>query len=209
MLPANLYFALGKPALASSAFHAAFYSDPAPFPFFSLLCEHDWVVVVQTPMGGPTQVLEYLARYSHRTAIGNACIRTTSAGQVTFKVGSDYTGGKRMTQLDGVEFVRRLLLHVLPTGVKRIHHYGLLVPGKAHASAQARDTLSMPMANLRALKSAKEITQRVARVARVDSARCPSRTAGRLRLVEVLKGNKTLPAPGMHDNIPPHRTGRP
>ena len=111
-----------------------------------------------------------------------------------------------MTQLDGVEFVRRLLLHVLPTGVKRIHHYGLLAPGKAHASAQARDTLSMPMANLRALKSAKEITQRVARV---DSARCPSRTAGRLRLVEVLKGNKTLPAPGMHDNIPPHRTGRP
>jgi len=71
------------------------------------------------------------------------------------------------------------------------------------------DALRMPVVNPRALESAKEITQRVAREDSVDSARCPSRTVKKLRVVEVLKGNKTLPAPGMHDNIPPHRTGRP
>ena len=35
------------------------------------LYRHDWVVYAKTPLGGPAQVLEYLSRYTHRTAIGN------------------------------------------------------------------------------------------------------------------------------------------
>ena len=35
------------------------------------LYQHDWVVYAKTPLGGPAQVLEYLSRYTHRTAISN------------------------------------------------------------------------------------------------------------------------------------------
>ena len=32
---------------------------------------HDWVVYAKTPLAGPAAVLDYLARYTHRTAVGN------------------------------------------------------------------------------------------------------------------------------------------
>ena len=67
----------------------------------------DWVVYAKTPMGGPAQVLEYLARYTHRTAIGNERIASVDADQVAFKVRADDAGAKRMLRLDGVQFVRR------------------------------------------------------------------------------------------------------
>ena len=111
-----------------------------------------------------------------------------------------------MVQLDGVEFVRRLLLHVLPSGVKRIRHYGLLAPSKTDALAQAREALRMPMANPQALESATEFMQRVAKV---DTAQCPCCAPGRLRLVQTLKGSRTLPAAGAPDNVSPHSTGPP
>jgi len=167
---------------------------------------HDWVVYAKTPIGGPAQVLEYLARYTHRTAIGNERITSVNSEQVAFRVRADDQGGKRMVQLGGVEFVRRLLLHVLPTGVKRIRHYGLLAPSKTQTLAQARQALRMPMANAHALESAKEFMQRVAKV---DAVQCPCCAPGRLRLVETLKGSRTLPAPGAPDNVPPHSTGPP
>jgi hypothetical protein len=64
---------------------------------------------------------------------------------VVFKVRGDDQGGKRWVRLNGVEFVRRFVLHVLPKGVKRIRHYGLLAAGcKAVKLVQARAALAMP-----------------------------------------------------------------
>ena len=93
------------------------------------LYQHDWVVYAKTPLGGPAQVLEYLSRYTHRTAISNERIRSISDSEVAFTVRADDKGGKRLVRLAGTEFVRRFLLHVLPTGLKRIRHYGLLASG--------------------------------------------------------------------------------
>jgi hypothetical protein len=90
------------------------------------LYKHHWVVYAKTPLGGPAQVLEYLSRYTHRTAISNERVRHVSETEVAFNVRADDKGGKRLVRLDGVEFVRRFLLHVLPTGIKRIRHYGVL-----------------------------------------------------------------------------------
>jgi hypothetical protein len=84
------------------------------------LYQHSWVVYAKTPMGGPAQVLEYLARYTHRTAISNERVVSVGTDQVAFKVRADEAGGKRIVRLAGVEFVHRFLLHVLPTGLKRI-----------------------------------------------------------------------------------------
>jgi hypothetical protein len=87
----------------------------------------DWVVYAKPPFGGPTQVLKYLARYTHRVAISNRRLVSFEGGRVTFRW-KDYTEGNRdrtMT-LDAAEFIRRFLLHSLPKGFQRIRQYGFL-----------------------------------------------------------------------------------
>jgi non-ribosomal peptide synthetase component F len=83
------------------------------------LYKHQWVVYTKTPLGGPAQVLDYLSRYTHRTAIGNERIKATTAAEVVFTVRADDKGGKRRVRLPGAEFIGRFLAHVLPTGIKR------------------------------------------------------------------------------------------
>jgi Putative transposase len=93
----------------------------------SVAARTDWVVYAKPPFGGPEQVLKYLARYTHRVAISNARLLDFEDGMVRFRY-KDYARGnrKRVMTLTALEFVRRLLLHVLPTGFQRIRHYGLL-----------------------------------------------------------------------------------
>ncbi len=79
------------------------------------------------PFGDATQVLKYLARYTHRVAISNSRLLAYRAGQVTFRY-KDYAqqGEQRTMTLSASEFIRRFLLHVLPPGFMRIRHYGYL-----------------------------------------------------------------------------------
>lgn len=99
-------------------------------------------------MGGPAQVLEYLSRYTHRTAISNERIRSVGESEVAFNVRADDQGGKRLVRLPGAEFVRRFMQHVLPTGIKRIRHYGVLASAcKAVKLDAARLALQMPAIN--------------------------------------------------------------
>ncbi len=156
------------------------------------LYQHDWVVYAKTPLGGPAQVLEYLSRYTHRTAISNERIRSINGSEVAFSVRADDHGGKQLVRLDGVEFVRRFLLHVLPTGLKRIRHYGVLASScKAAKLAQARAALAMPASNALARESAAAF---VKRTAGIDAQQCPCCNAGRLRVVQTLAGPRQLPA---------------
>jgi hypothetical protein len=149
------------------------------------------VVYAKTPLGGPAQVLEYLSRYTHRTAIGNERIGAVTQSSVVFSVRADDQGGKRTVRLAGPEFVRRFLLHVLPTGLKRIRHYGVLASAcKGAKLAQARQALQMPAPNPVALESAGEFLRRVARI---DVLQCPCCPAGRLRVVQTLGGCHRLP----------------
>ena len=105
------------------------------------------------------------------------------------------TRRKRLVRLDGVEFVRRFLLHVLPAGTKRIRHYGVLASGcKAVKLAQARQALQMPAPNALALQCAQAF---MARVADIDINLCPACKVGRLRVAAVMKGSQRLPGPGV------------
>jgi hypothetical protein len=158
------------------------------------LYQHDWVVYAKTPLGGPAQVLEYLSRYTHRTAIGNERIRAISQGEVVFSVRADDQGGKRRVRLVGAEFIRRFLLHVLPSGIKRIRHYGVLASGcKSQKLQAARAALQMPAMNKRASESAQAFMQRVARI---DVLVCPCCGLAKLRITAVLQGSARLPALG-------------
>jgi hypothetical protein len=87
----------------------------------------DWVVYAKPPFGGAQQVLDYLGRYTHRVAISNNRLMRISEETVTFRW-KDYRNHrpKSVMRLSGEEFCRRFLLHVLPEGLQRIRHYGLL-----------------------------------------------------------------------------------
>ena len=137
------------------------------------------MVYARTPLGGPAQVLEYLSRYTHRTAISNERIRAVSEREVAFTVRCDSQGGKRLVRLQGTEFVRRFMLHTLPTGIKRIRHYGVLASAcKGVKLRAARLALQMPAA----IESAKAF---MARVARIDVRVCPCCKVGTLRVIAV------------------------
>ena len=157
------------------------------------LYKHDWVVYAKTPLGGPAQVLEYLSRYTHRTAISNERIRAITTEEVAFSVRANEKGGKRLERLPGVEFVRRFLLHVLPTGIKRIRHYGVLASScKGVKLNAARTALQIPLPNPQATESAQGF---MARVAKIDVSLCPCCKVGRLQFTAVLQGQACLPAP--------------
>ena len=88
---------------------------------------HDWVVYAKRPFGGPKQVLKYLARYTHRVAISNRRLIALREGKVAFRWKDYAHGGRSRTMtLAAVEFIRRFLLHVLPTGFMKIRHYGFM-----------------------------------------------------------------------------------
>jgi hypothetical protein len=95
--------------------------------FVRRLFRHDWFVYAKPPFGGPTHVLHYLARYTHRVAISNHRIVNVADDQVTFRW-KDYAHGStsRTMTLSADEFLRRFLLHVLPKGFVRIRFFGFL-----------------------------------------------------------------------------------
>lgn len=104
--------------------------DQAWEQFLNRLVKHDWVVYCKRPFGGPRQVLSYLARYTHRVAISDHRLQEVTSRSVTFSY-KDYRDGgatKSMT-LQGEEFLRRFLLHVLPDGFMRIRYFGFLANG--------------------------------------------------------------------------------
>ena len=85
---------------------------------------------VQTPPKdciGAEAALKYLAGYVRGTVIGNARILSDSGGFVTFSYKDYRNGGALATEtVSGQEFVRRLLIHVLPAGYRSFRHRGFL-----------------------------------------------------------------------------------
>ena len=107
----------------------------------------EWVVYAKRPFGGPQAVLAYLSRYTHRVAIANSRLIALDQHGVTFRWKDYRIEGrdrqKRMT-LATDEFIRRFLIHVLPKGLHRIRHYGLLARGNcADNVARARELLAV------------------------------------------------------------------
>jgi hypothetical protein len=129
-------------------------SDPTTFAeWLAPLRQCEWVVYAKRPFAGPKAVLAYLSRYTHRVAISNRRLIACDERGVTFRW-KDYRahGRTRYTTmtLSTDEFMRRFLLHVLPSGFHRIRHYGLLANAnrKTHI-ATARELLHQPTVEVR------------------------------------------------------------
>lgn len=122
---------------AHKAGNLKFFGELAPLAETRAFTAHlspcrkvEWVVYAKRPFAGPEQVLAYLARYTHRVAIANSRLVSCDDKGVTFKW-KDYRkrGQQKTMTLEPQEFIRRFLLHVLPPGLHRIRHYGILANG--------------------------------------------------------------------------------
>ena len=75
-----------------------------------------WVVYAKPPFGGPEHVFSYLGHYTHRVAISNQRLLAFDGQTVTFRARDNQNPGThRLVRLAAREFIRRFLLHVLPT----------------------------------------------------------------------------------------------
>jgi len=125
--------------------HTHLAEEKAFASFLAPLKRTRWFVYAKRPFAGPKAVLAYLSRYTHRVAISNRRLIAANAEGVTFKV-KDYRveGPGRYTTMTLAthEFIRRVLLHILPKGFHRIRHYGLLAGGTRDENiAQVRQLL--------------------------------------------------------------------
>ena len=127
--------------------HAPLTCTKAFATFLATLRKKRWFVYAKEPFAGPKAVLAYLSRYTHRVAISNSRLIKPDASGVTFRVKNYRVDGDAryttMTLAPG-EFIRRVLLHVLPKGFHRIRHTGFLASsGKADNIAAARALLAV------------------------------------------------------------------
>jgi hypothetical protein len=105
----------------------------------------EWVVYAKPPFAGPQSVLAYIARYTHRVAISSSRLvslneRGGTFGYKDYRV--DGPGRRKRMTLSVPEFLRRFLIHVLPSGFHRIRHYGLFAnTGRAKNLARVRALL--------------------------------------------------------------------
>jgi hypothetical protein len=144
----------------------------------------DWVVHAKRPFGGPDVVLKYLARYTHRVAISNNRLLDIEDGFVRFRY-KDYAHGnrKRVMRLTASEFVRRLLLHVLPPGFVRIRHYGILSNRQRHEDlALCRRLLDGAAASEPESTESKKFSEELAAV--TPARCCPNCGAARMIVIE-------------------------
>jgi Putative transposase len=110
----------------------------------------EWVVYAKEPFTGPKQILAYLARYTHRVAIANSRLLDLDRTHVSFRWKDYRENGvhkSKVMRIEIAEFIRRFLLHILPSGFHRIRHYGLFANGhRVDKLALCRSLLDVPPA---------------------------------------------------------------
>lgn len=153
--------------------------------FLNTLRRKDWVVYCKETFSGPEAVIEYLGRYTHRVCISNNRILRFEGGTVTFKW-KDYRDGKqKIMTITAEEFIRRFLMHILPSGFMKIHYYGILANrNKKTKLRQCQRILKFEYSKSRfremtAVDIIKAITGK-------DISLCPCCKKGRLRTVRTV-----------------------
>ena len=177
--------------------------------------KRNWVVFAKRPFGGPQQVLRYLARYTHRVAISDHRLLELKDGQVRFQY-KNYADGqqsKTMT-LSSSEFIRRFLMHTLPSRFVRIRYYGFL----ANRFRKQRLDQCRILLGMRSACSKFEVPRLAGDVDEPQAKpKCPACGGGRILIVDIpaipTRGPARHPIGGPHfsrslstsGRSPPHR----
>ncbi len=139
----------------------------------------DWVVFAEPSFSDAERVIKYLGQYTHRVAISNNRIKSIDKKNVIFYY-KDYRdkGKQKLMSLSGVEFLRRLAMHILPKGFVKVRYFGIL-------SNRYRKQTAMYHRPSKKVKG--EMPQeRLRRLTGFDAGCCPHCKKGRMHIVEII-----------------------
>jgi hypothetical protein len=167
----------------------AFLRQPGAFEhLLNVSVRKDWTVYAKRPFGGPEQVLKYLAGYTHRVAISNQRLIDLRNGQVRFHY-KDYADGQKtkVLPLSSSEFIRRFLMHTLPSGFVRIRYYGFLANRNRRERLDlCRSLLGVESEAAQQTEQPTELTETLDPPAKHEA--CPICQRGRLVIVDTIPG---------------------
>ncbi len=147
-----------------------------------------WVVHSEFSMASAKNVIHYLGQYTHRVAISNPRILDITETQVKF-IAKDYRDGakQKVVQLDGVEFLRRFCMHIMPKRFVRIRKYGIYNPiTKRNMDLQFEPEQRPSIEELDKAKEKETKAERIIRLTGFDSSQCPKCKKGKMCLIEEL-----------------------
>ena len=168
-----------------------------------------WVVYSKKTFGDPEHVFKYLGLYTHKVAISNHRLVEMADSKVTFLARDNAKPGqKRTVTVTAQEFIRRFLLHILPTGFVKIRHYGLMASRNAktkleiarrlieHALPQSSKTDSNCHAQVDNLSGQAPWQDLFLRITGVDITKCPSCGGNLTRTpLSFFQDSRSIPAP--------------
>ena len=94
--------------------------------FTYLLRQINWNVNIKEAFNGYGNAIEYLGKYTHRVAISNWRIVSVTETQTSYRAFNSRTKQEDIITVSNVEFLRRFMQHVLPSGFQKIRYYGFL-----------------------------------------------------------------------------------
>jgi len=142
-----------------------------------------WVVHSQASLANADHVIRYLGQYTHRVAITNQRILNITDTHVTF-IAKDYRdrAQKKPVTIDGVEFLRRFCMHILPKRFVRIRRFGIYNPTtKRNLDLQFEPEQKPDVEQL--TKPKESSAERIKRLTGFDIGLCPSCKKGRLYVI--------------------------
>lgn len=186
--------------------------DPVDSPncyqaWLTNLRSKSWVVYSKPPFGGSAKGLEYLARYTHQVAISDYRLLRIEEDRVYFQW-KDYRdeGKTKEMSLEGPEFIRRFLVHILPRGFQRVRYYGLFANrNRARNLEQCRLLLGVAEQSEGTTEEekgeAETWEERVLRMTGVDPTLCTVCGEGRVRPLQ--RVSRPASACGRRPRAPP------
>jgi hypothetical protein len=140
------------------------------------------VVSVRDPVKRPEDVLEYLARYTHRVAIANSRIKALKDGMVSFTAKNRKKKRTELITISAVKFIRRFLLHSLPKGFVKIRHYGFLANRNRKKNLKTiRLSLGLDQPDAKNIVPLEEMMKTITGI---DITTCPVCNQGKMQLYD-------------------------
>lgn len=159
----------------------------------------EWVVYAKETADATTNVVEYLAAYTHRVGLSKAKISFNEpSNKISLTVVDRKTKKVRRVSLDPVSFLRRFSYHILPKGLRRIRYYGHL------SNLKKRDTLALFSIE----KEKQDIKNKVAEAIELNKKRCPYCLGLNVEFKDIVFGfdipcPSNVPPPGLMSKISP------
>lgn len=148
-----------------------------------------WVVHCQPSLASAEHVIKYLGQYTHRVAITNHRILNIARNKVTF-ITKDYRDRaiKKPVPLDGIEFLRRFTMHILPQRFVKIRRYGIYNhTAKRNLGLQfVREEKPDIETLIKQSQPPETNQQRFERLTGVNPCLCPACKAGRMVVIREL-----------------------